>query len=127
MPHLTVHALDTDLTGREPALIAALTDAVAGVYGEWARPHAHVLLVGVPAGRWGIGGVPAPGPAPAVTFGIRADALTRPDTPDILARLAAAVTDATAGVLGDHHRPGITVDFTGREPAHSATGGRLTT
>ncbi|BBH69624.1 hypothetical protein ACTI_63090 [Actinoplanes sp. OR16] len=126
MPHLTLHALDTDLTGHEPALIAALTDAIVSVYGDWARPHAHVRLVGVPTGHWGIDGIPAPDPAPAITFGIRADALTRPDTPDILTRLAAALTDATASILGEHHHPGITVDFTGRQPAHTAIGGHLT-
>ncbi|MDR6317439.1 hypothetical protein [Actinoplanes couchii] len=38
MPHLSVHAPETDLTGNEPRLIAALTEAVVAVYGDWARP-----------------------------------------------------------------------------------------
>ncbi|MFD2399762.1 hypothetical protein ACFSVJ_27505 [Prauserella oleivorans] len=32
MPHLTVHALEHQLAGREDKLIAALTDAVVEVY-----------------------------------------------------------------------------------------------
>jgi hypothetical protein len=37
MPHVTLHALDEDLAGREPSLIKHLTNAVVSVYGEWAR------------------------------------------------------------------------------------------
>ena len=37
MPHLTARLPEARLAGHEPALIAALTDAVVGVYGEWAR------------------------------------------------------------------------------------------
>lgn len=48
MPHLTVHALESDLSGRESALIEALTDAVVAVYGEWAREIAVVHLIGLP-------------------------------------------------------------------------------
>ena len=89
MPHLTVHALESDLAGREGELIAGLTDAVVAVYGEWAREIAEVLLVGVPAGRWGIGGKVADVPAPRVTFGIRASIFDRPDAADVLGRLTA--------------------------------------
>ena len=56
MPHLTVHALEDDLTGREAALAEALTDSIAAVYGEWARELVTVQLVGVPVGRWAVGG-----------------------------------------------------------------------
>ena len=58
MPHLTVYAPESVLTGREAPLIATLTDAVVAVYGDWAREHAVVLLIGVPPGRWGVGGRP---------------------------------------------------------------------
>ena len=82
MPHLTVHALEGDLAGREAALAAALTDSIAAVYGEWARELVTVQLIGsltdatasvfgeqtrarttvelvaTPAGRTGVGGRP---------------------------------------------------------------------
>src|ERR1700677_5044365 len=41
MPHLTVRVPEAQLVGREQALIAALTDAVAEVYGQWARGTAR--------------------------------------------------------------------------------------
>ncbi|MDR8411329.1 tautomerase family protein [Nonomuraea sp. 3-1Str] len=45
--------------GDVPArLIAAITDALAEVFGESVRPRATVLLVGVPAGRSGVAGEP---------------------------------------------------------------------
>ena len=110
MPHLDVYALESDLAGHEDALIGGLTSAVAAVYGEWARPSVVVRLFGLPAGRWGIGGRAAEAPAPSVTFGIRADALERPDAPAILGALAGGVTDAIAGVLGEGLR-GATVEF----------------
>jgi phenylpyruvate tautomerase PptA (4-oxalocrotonate tautomerase family) len=125
MPHLTVHARETDLTGREPALIEALTDAVVDVYGEWAREIAVVLLIGVPEGRWGIGGKPAAAPAPHVTFGIRAAVFDRPDATDVLSRLTATVTDAIASVLGDQIRPGVTVEFVGSPDGRTGVGGAL--
>ena len=56
MPHLTVHALEDDLAGREAALAEALTDSIAAVYGEWARELVTVQLIGVPVGRWAVGG-----------------------------------------------------------------------
>ncbi|GAB7044118.1 MULTISPECIES: tautomerase family protein [Catenuloplanes] len=122
MPHLSVDVHEPDLAGREAALIARLTDAVAEVYGAWARDVAVVRLHGVPPGRWGIGGVPAPAPAPAVTFGVREGAFARPD---MIAALATGVTDAIAGVLGDHVRDGVTIEFTGTREGRSATGGKL--
>ncbi|MFI5897153.1 4-oxalocrotonate tautomerase family protein [Actinoplanes sp. NPDC051513] len=125
MPHLTVHAAESDLTGREPELIAALTDAVVAVYGEWAREIAVVLLIGVPAARWGVGGKAASSPAPRVTFGIRATVFDRPDAADVLSRLAAGVTDAIAGVVGDQVRPGVTVEFVGSPDGRTGVGGVL--
>jgi phenylpyruvate tautomerase PptA (4-oxalocrotonate tautomerase family) len=79
MPHLIVYASEPDLTGREADVISALTDAVVDVYGEWAREIAVVQLIGLPPGRWGIGGRPAAAPAPRVTFGIKDAAFSRPD------------------------------------------------
>ncbi|MFF5288397.1 tautomerase family protein [Paractinoplanes globisporus] len=125
MPHLTVHARETDLTGREPALIEALTDAVVDVYGEWAREIAVVLLIGVPEGRWGIGGKLAEAPAPRVTFGIRAAVFDRPDATDVLSRLTTTVTDAIASVLGAQMRPGVTVEFVGSPDGRTGVGGAL--
>ncbi|MDR7277415.1 tautomerase family protein [Catenuloplanes atrovinosus] len=122
MPHLSVDVLESDLAGRESALIARLTDAVAEVYGPWARDIAVVRLNGVPAGRWGIGGVPATAPAPAVTFGIKEAAFGRPE---MIAALASGVTDAIAGVLGDHVRDGVTIDFIGSREGRSASGGKI--
>ncbi|GIM88322.1 tautomerase family protein [Paractinoplanes toevensis] len=113
MPHLTVHALESDLGGREAELIAGLTDAVVAVYGEWVRESVEVLLVGVPAGRWGIGGRVAEAPAPQVTFGIRATVLDRPDATDVLGRLTAAIADAVAGVVGEQVRAATVVQFVG--------------
>jgi phenylpyruvate tautomerase PptA (4-oxalocrotonate tautomerase family) len=125
VPHLDVYTLDADLAGREDALIEALTSAVAAVYGEWARPSVVVRLIGLPAGRWGVGGRPAAAPAPSVTFGIRADALDRPDAAAILGGLAAGVTDAIATVLGEQHRDGTTVEFVAQQPDRFAVGGKL--
>jgi phenylpyruvate tautomerase PptA (4-oxalocrotonate tautomerase family) len=95
------------------------------VYGEWARPIVVVRLVGLPPGRWAIGGRPVEHPAPSVTFGIREDALTRPDAPTILAALAAGVTDAIGAVLGEAVRDGVTVEFVGQSQNHVAVGGKL--
>jgi len=125
MPHLTVYAPEPALADREAPLIAALTDAVVEVYGEWAREIAVVLLIGVPPGRWGLGGTPAESPAPRVTFGIRASVFDRPDAAEILSRLAAGVTDAIASVLGDHFRPAVTVEFAGTPDGRTGIGGVL--
>lgn len=127
MPHLTVHALDTDLSGRETELIAGLTDAVAAVYGEWARALVVVHLIGLPAHRWGVGGRPARDPAPAVTFHLREAVFRRPDADAVVARLVAGVTDAVAGAVGEHVRPGITVDLVADPAGRSAVGGSVVT
>jgi phenylpyruvate tautomerase PptA (4-oxalocrotonate tautomerase family) len=123
VPHLDVYALESDLTGHEDALIGGLTSAVAGVYGEWVRPSVVVRLFGLPAGRWGIGGRPAEAPAPSVTFGIRADALERPDAPAILSALAGGVTDVIAGVFGER-LGGATVEFVAQRDDRIAGGPR---
>ena len=125
MPHLTVYAPESALAGREAPLIAAVTDAIVEVYGDWAREHAVVLLIGVPPGRWGVGGKPIASPAPRVTFGIRATVLDRPDATEILSRLTAGVTDAIASTLGDHFRSDVTIEFVGAPPNHTGVGGLL--
>jgi phenylpyruvate tautomerase PptA (4-oxalocrotonate tautomerase family) len=125
MPHLTVHVLERDLAGRETPLIEALTDAVVAVYGDWARDIVVVRLIGLPAGRWGIGGKPAEDPAPSVTFGIKEGAFHRPDTPEIVARLIAGVTDAIAGVLGEQVRSGVSVELVGTPAGRSGIGGTV--
>lgn len=125
MPHLTVHALEPQITGREDDLVTRLTDAVTAVYGEWARDLVAVRLVGVAVGRWAVGGVARREVAPTVTFAIRETALTRADGPQIAARLVAAVTDAVAAALGEQHRDGIVVDLVATRDDRTAVGGRL--
>ena len=71
MPHLTARVPDARLAGHEAALIAAFTDAVVTVYGEWARDLVVVHLEGIPQGRWGVGGRTVTTAAPSITFGIR--------------------------------------------------------
>ncbi|GAA4195991.1 hypothetical protein GCM10022252_42690 [Streptosporangium oxazolinicum] len=123
MPHLTVRVLEPQLKGNEAALIGALTDAVAEVYGEWARDVAVIHLDGVPAGRWGLRGEPVDEAPPAITFGIREAALTRPDSGELAARLVRTVTDAVAGVLGAHLRDTIAVELVATPAGRTALGG----
>jgi phenylpyruvate tautomerase PptA (4-oxalocrotonate tautomerase family) len=123
MPHLTVHVPERQLAGHESALISALTDAVAEVYGEWARDIVVVHLDGVPAGRWGVGGRAVDDAAPAITFGVREAALTRPDGDQIAARLVAGMTDAVAHVLGDQVRGGISVELVPAPTGRTGVGG----
>jgi phenylpyruvate tautomerase PptA (4-oxalocrotonate tautomerase family) len=126
MPHLTVSATESQLAGRETALITALTEAVVDVYGEWARPLVVVQLVAVPPGRWAIGGRVVEGDAaPEVRFGIRAGALTRPEGLDIARRLVAAVTDAVGGVLGEHLRGSVLVELVPQLDDRIGVGGTL--
>lgn len=126
MPHLTVSATESQLSGRETALISALTDAVVAVYGEWARPLVVVHLVAVPAGRWAVGGrIVDADAAPEVRFGIRAGALTRPDGIDIARRLVAAVTDAVAGALGEQLRAAVLVELVPQPDDQVGVGGTL--
>lgn len=127
MPHLSVHVLESDLVGRETALIRNLTDAVVAVYGEWARSIAVVQLIGLPSGRWGIGGNPAEAPSPSVTFGIREAAFSRPDADEIVARLVSGVTDAIVDVLGERVRAGLTVELVGTPAGRTGIGGVVVT
>jgi 4-oxalocrotonate tautomerase len=59
MPYIDVKLyegrLDPESTRR---LIERLTDAVVDVYGEAVREQTWIVLHGVPAERWGIGGRP---------------------------------------------------------------------
>ena len=127
MPHLSVHVLESDLDGRETALIAKLTDAVVAVYGDWAREIAVVQLIGLPPNRWGIGGAPAQAPAPTATFGIKEAAFSRPGAEEIVARLISAVTDAIVDVFGERVRAGTTVELVGTPPGRTGIGGVVVT
>jgi phenylpyruvate tautomerase PptA (4-oxalocrotonate tautomerase family) len=125
MPHLTARVPEAQLAGREPALIAALTDAVVEVYGQWARDIMVVHLDGVPQGRWGIGGRAADHAAPAITLGIREAALARPDGKQIAARLVAGLTDAVAAVLGEQARSGTSVELIATQEGLAGLGGAI--
>ncbi|GAA4238388.1 hypothetical protein GCM10022254_54130 [Actinomadura meridiana] len=122
MPHLTVHIPDNRLTGNEPALIAALTEAVVGVYGEWARDLVGIRLAGVPAGRFAQGGKAVDATA-SVVLGIRAGAFDRPDAAEITSRLGTALTDAITEILGDELRAGTMVELVASPPERTFTGG----
>ncbi len=127
MPHLSVHALESDLAGRETALIGKLSDAVVAVYGEWARSIVLGRLIGLAANRRGIGGEPAQAPSPSVTFGIREAAFSRPDADEIVTRLVAGVTDAIVDVLGERVRAGLTVELVGTPAGRTGIGGVVVT
>ena len=122
MPHLTVHVPENRLAGAEPRLITALTEAIVGVYGEWARDLVAVRLDGVPAGRLAQGGA-AVDTCVSVTLGIRAGAFDRPDAAQLSARLGAALTDAVAAALGENIRPGTTVELVPSPPERTFIAG----
>ncbi len=121
----TVHALEDDLAGREAALAAALTSAVVAVYGEWARELVAVQMIGLPPGRWAVGGQLAQTVSPAVTFGIREAKFARPDTNELVPNLIASVTSAVAAVFGEHSRTGVTVELVATPPGRTGIGGAL--
>jgi phenylpyruvate tautomerase PptA (4-oxalocrotonate tautomerase family) len=126
MPHLTVQIHEDELDGKvEPRLVRALTDAVAAVYGDWARAVAVVDLFGIPRGRSGIGGRPTDINAPIVTLTTREGALHRPEIPDAAARLIASITDAVVTVFGETVRPHVTVLVIGIPSGRSGVGGEL--
>lgn len=127
MPHLTVLAAEAQLAGHEDTLFTALTDAVTGVYGDWARSLVVIRLVGVPTGRWAVGGVTTDRPAPEVAFGIRAGALARPDGREIARRLVATVTDAVATALDldDELRSTVIVELVPQPDELVGVGGTL--
>ena len=95
------------------------------MYGEWARDLVVVHLDGIPRGRWGIGGRAADDAAPAITFGIREAALTRPDGSEIAARLVAGLTDAVASVLGEQARGGTSVELVATPEGRAGLGGAI--
>ncbi|MFH8485267.1 4-oxalocrotonate tautomerase family protein [Streptomyces longisporoflavus] len=124
MPHLTVHLPENRLTGKEPLLVTALTDAIADVYGEWARDLVSVRLAGVPAGRFAQGGKAVDTNA-SLTLGVRAGVFDRPDAAEITARLGAALTDALTRVIGEDIRAGTTVELVASPPERTFVGGAL--
>lgn len=124
MPHLTVHLAEDRLAGNEPALVAALTDAVVDVYGEWARDLVGVRLAGVPAGRFAQGGK-AVDTNVSVAMGVRAGIFDRPDATEITARLGAALTDAVTRVVGEDVRAGTMVELVASLPERTFVGGTL--
>ncbi|MFE9995507.1 tautomerase family protein [Streptomyces avermitilis] len=125
MPHLTVHLPENRLTGNEPMLVAALTDAIVDVYGEWARDLVSVRLAGVPAGRFAQGGKAVDTNA-SVILGVRAGVFDRPDAAQITARLGTALTDAITRVVGDDLRAGTMVELVASPPERTFVGGALT-
>ena len=127
MPHLRVHALETDLAGRESALIEKLTEAVVAVYGEWARGLVVVQLIGLPPNRWGVGGTPARAPSPSVSFSIKEAVFSRPDADEIVARLVSVVTDAIVEVVGERVRDGVMVELVGTPAGRTGIGGVVVT
>ncbi|HUN30909.1 MAG TPA: hypothetical protein VMU95_02735 [Trebonia sp.] len=125
MPHVTARLPEALLTGHEPELITALTTAVVQVYGEWARDIVVVHLDGIPRGRWAVGGQAADDAPPAITFGIREAALTRPNGQETAARLVAGLTDAMASVLGEQVRHGTSVELVATPEGRSGLGGAI--
>ncbi|MDT3399128.1 tautomerase family protein [Streptomyces sp. B1866] len=125
MPHLTVHLHEEELDGTaEARLIRTLADAMAAVYGEWARAAAVVELFGVPRRRWGRGGVAGADHAPVVTLNMRERALNLPEVPDAPARLIEAVTDALTGVFGEGVRERVAVLVVGVPEGRSGVAGQ---
>jgi phenylpyruvate tautomerase PptA (4-oxalocrotonate tautomerase family) len=100
MPHLTLHALEDDLTDREAALVAALTASVVDVYGDWARDLVSVQLTGLRRGRWALGGQLVQTVSPTVTLGIREAAFARADADELVAQLVASITAAVVELVG---------------------------
>lgn len=126
MPHLTVQIREEALDGSvEPKLIRALTEAVAAVVGEWARPVAVVELLGVPEHRWGTGGIPGRAPAPVVTLNMREGGLAHPRIPDAPARLIGSLTEAVVTVFGEAVRGDVTVLIVGVPAGRSGVGGEV--
>ena len=60
MPYIEVKAVDRRFESKEAVdkLIAGLTDAACEVFGEEARSQIWVVVEGVPASRFGVGGSP---------------------------------------------------------------------
>jgi phenylpyruvate tautomerase PptA (4-oxalocrotonate tautomerase family) len=124
VPHLTVHLPENRLTGKEPELVTALTEAIVDVYGEWARDLVSIRLAGVPADRFAQGGKAVDTNA-SVILGIRAGVFDRPDAAQIVARLGTALTDAITRVLGEELRAGTMVELVASPPERTFVGGAL--
>jgi phenylpyruvate tautomerase PptA (4-oxalocrotonate tautomerase family) len=122
VPHLTAHIPEARLAGREPELVTALTEAIAGVYGAWARDLVSVRLDGVPAGRFAQGGKETDAHV-SVVLGVRAGVFDRPDAAEITARLGAGLTDAVASVLGEELRAGTMVELVASRLEYTYVGG----
>lgn len=121
VPHMQVRVVEDELAdGMAARLIAALTDAVVEVYGDWARPVAVVDLFGVPRERWGVGGVPGAAVAPQITLTTREGALAAPDG---ARRLIEAITAAVGRLLGERARAAADVVLVGVPPGRSGVGG----
>jgi 4-oxalocrotonate tautomerase len=60
VPYIEVKAVDRRFESNDAVekLIAGLTDAACEVFGEDARDHIWVVVEGVPASRFGVGGHP---------------------------------------------------------------------
>ena len=125
MPHVTLHALEHQLAGREPALLEHLTSAVVSVYGEWSRSSVDVRLIGIPAGRWARGGTAVTTAAPSVVFGMREEVFARADATEVVARLIAALTHAVTAVFGDDCRDDVLVELVGQPTTRSGLGGKV--
>ncbi|MFJ8043665.1 hypothetical protein ACIRBX_24505 [Kitasatospora sp. NPDC096147] len=126
MPHFTVHIRDEALDGTvEPKLIAALTDAVGTVFGPGFARLVGVDLIGIPAHRRGVGGLPADRDNPVVTLSMREAAYHLPEVPDAPARLVAATTDALAAVLGEQVRSQVIVTITGTPAGRTGVAGAV--
>ncbi|MFB6755579.1 hypothetical protein ACFCX6_32205 [Streptomyces sp. NPDC056353] len=121
---MTVHLPENRLTGNEPMLVAALTDAVVGVYGEWARDLVGIRLAGVPAGCYAQGGK-AVDTVASVVLGVRTGLFDRPDADQTTAHLGAALTEAITRVLGDDLRAGTMVELVASPPERTFVGGAL--
>jgi phenylpyruvate tautomerase PptA (4-oxalocrotonate tautomerase family) len=125
VPHLTVYAGDDDLSGREPALIAGLTEAVVSVYGEWARDTVEVRLIGLSERRWARGGRLVRDAAPAVTFGLREEVFQRDDADTVVAALVNVITEAVVAVFGEKVREAVLVELVGQPVSRTGLGGRV--
>ncbi|TDC85587.1 hypothetical protein [Actinomadura sp. 7K507] len=122
MPHLTVHLPENKLSGTEPELVTALTEAIVSVYGEWARDLVGIRLAAVPTGRFAQGGKAVDTTA-TVVLGVRAGLFDRPDATDLTTRLGAALTDAITSVLGEDLRAGTMVELVASPPERTFVGG----
>ena len=82
-------------------------------------------LIGLPAGRWAVGGQFLKTVSPAVTFGVREAVFTRPDAHELIPKLIASGTDAIASVFGQQSRAGITVELVATPAGRTGVGGVL--